>query len=216
MSPSATDVSQPVVPVAPAAAAAEGGGGQQHRLVAAVRHDEVAGTIERYGHGVPELGSAEQAALPGRTAQPCPGHRRQVPCRHGVAQHGSVVGRQDPDPAVGRIGDEQVAGGVDRHPVRLVELAGGAAQAVAVVAGRPGARHGGQERGLVSQTSVAATLYFLHPLGRGLGDEDVPVRVDRHVGRVAHGGGAAARAARQDGDVARLDLQPVDDAVVRG
>ena len=63
---------------------------------------------------------------------------------------------QDPDPAVGGVGDEDVAAAVDRHPGRLVELAGRAGQAVAVEAGRAGAGDGDQDGRRAGPTPVTA------------------------------------------------------------
>ena len=100
-----------------------GGRRQQHGLVAAVGHQEVARAVEGDGHRVPQLRRAQRAALPGRAADTGAGHGEEVPGRHGLPEERGAGGGQDAHPAVGGVGDEEVAGRVDRHPGRLVELA---------------------------------------------------------------------------------------------
>ena len=97
---------------------------EQNGLVAAVGHQEVAGGIERDGDRVPQLRRLHRPALPGAPAHPGTGDGGEVAGRHGLSEEGrGRGGGQHADPAVGRVGDEEVARAVHRHARWLVELA---------------------------------------------------------------------------------------------
>ena len=143
------------------------------------------------------------------------------------------MGGQDPDPAVGGVGDEDVAmlstatpvGSSSSLAVPFRPSPLNPAVPVPATVTRTGAVPAAP--GLVRLRPVAPprahSVDLLYPLRRRLGDVDVPVGVDGDAGRVAHrvrragrSSAAAAPAAGQDGDVTRPDPQPVDDAAVDG
>ena len=107
-------------------------------------------------------------------------------------------GREHAHPAVGRVGDEEVARRVHRHPSGLVELARRAGEPVAVETGAPGARHGHRGAGSGSQ--------LLDALSGGLRHIDVAVLVDGHPGRVADGPTTRAATSGECGGVPGPEL----------
>ncbi len=117
-----------------------------------------------------------------------------------------VSRRHDAHPAVGRVGDEEVAGRVHGDARRMIQLAGRRGEPVPVVTRPPGARdrHGAPRPGRPDD---------LDPLRGRLGHVDVALRVDGHPTRVSHGAGAGARArtraSSEGGDAARPQVQPV-------
>ena len=98
---------------------------QQHRLVAAVGHEQVAGAVDRDGHGVPQLGRRRGAALARRAADAGAGHGVEVPGGHRLPEERGARG-----PAATRTRQLAVSAmnrspaRVDRDARRLVELAG--------------------------------------------------------------------------------------------
>ena len=115
---------------------------QQHGLVAAVGHQEVAGAVDGHGHGVPQLRRAGGAALAGRAADAGARHGVEAPGRHRLPEERRGSGREHPHPAVGGVGDEEVARA--RRPPPPVGSSSSlavAVEAVAVEAGPSRARH---------------------------------------------------------------------------
>ena len=99
--------------------------GQEHRLVALVGHEQVAGEVDRHRDRVVQLGAADQRpALPGAAAHAGAGDGVEVVALRPRWPRTRTVGRRhDPDLAVGRVGDEDVAAAIDRDPGGLVAAA---------------------------------------------------------------------------------------------
>ena len=93
--------------------------------------------------------------------------------RH-VAGHGGddPVGGDPADDVVARVGDVEVAQGVDRQPGGERELGPPGGTVVALVAGVPVAGHGGD---------LAPRGDLAHDVVVGVGDEDVALGVDGHA-----------------------------------
>ena len=108
------------------------------------------------------------------------------------------------DPAVGRVGDEHVSRRVDRHARGLVELTGRGVGPVPVEARGAGAGHGDH--------GARAGAHLLDTLCRGLGDEHVSRRVDRHRARVPEGRRPRAAAAGERGGAPGSDTEAVEQA----
>ena len=113
-----------------------------------------------------------------------------------------VARREHAHPAVGGVGDVEVARRVERHAGRLVQLAGRRGQAVPVEPGRARAGHRHRRPGPGPD--------LLDALRGGLGDVHVTVCVDGHGGGVGEGAPAHAGAPGERGGASGPQVQPVE------
>src|SRR5208282_4767428 len=89
------------------------------------------------------------------------------------------------DDMVKGVGDVEVAAGVHRHAIGVVEFGGGGGAVVAAVARGAVARDGGDH--------PCAGVHLADAVVLGVGDEDVAAGVHRHaIGVVEFGGGGGA------------------------
>ena len=86
-----------------------------------------------------------------------------------------ALGGNLPDDAVPELGDVQIARGIDCDPTRGVDLGAGSRPAVSAVTNDIAARHG---------ADVALRVHFPDDGVSGVGDEQVPARINGHVLRI--------------------------------
>ena len=103
--------------------------------VVSVGDEQVARGVCRRDLRRAEFGADSRAAVSGEPAGAVPGHGVDVPAGHRLAVEGAGRGGDHPDPAVVKVGDQQVPGGIDGHPLRAEEPG---ADSRAAVSGEPG------------------------------------------------------------------------------
>src|SRR5205814_7212185 len=84
-----------------------------------------------YALRVVEFGAGGRAAVTGEPGAAVPGDGVDVAGGHRLAVVRAGLVRHHPDPVVEAVGDQQVAGGVHRHLLRVAEFGAGGRAAVA-------------------------------------------------------------------------------------
>ena len=176
------------------------GGDLAHAVIAEFGNVQIAGRIHRHAEGQVELRAACRAAVAAETRGAAAGDRRNGAARD--LAHAMVL----------RVGDIEIARGIDGQPLRTVELGAGRRAAVAGGTGGAGAGEGGDH---------ALAIHAPHHVVRSVRDiriargihGDAERRIDLRAGSRA----AVARTAQQPvaGDRADIAAGEFADAVVQ-